>query len=120
MSIHYVLSARSRGIVGKDELAMMKPNGIIVNTSRGPLVDEAALLEVLREGKIRGAALDVFDQEPLPEDSPWRKDGEFKSEVVLSPHMGYVNAGTMERWYQEQGEIVGKWVKGEEVGNEMN
>ena len=120
MSLHYVLSDRSRGIVGREELAMMKKSSIIVNTSRGPLIDEGALLETLREGRIRGAALDVFGQEPLPADSPWRRSSGFKAEVVLSPHMGYVNGGTMNRWYQEQGENVARWMKGEEVVNRMN
>lgn len=120
VSVHYVLSERSRGVVGKAELGMMKASAVLVNTSRGPLVEEAALVEALREGRIRGAALDVFDAEPLPEDSVWRGSGEWKAQVVLSPHMGYVNAGTMERWYQEQAEIVESWMKGEEVLNRMN
>ena len=120
VSVHYVLSPRSRGVVGRTELGMMKRSGILINTSRGPLVDEAGLIQVLKEGKIRGAALDVFDQEPLPVDSEWRHSGEWKSEVVLSPHMGYVNAGTMERWYQEQGEIVESWMKGDDAANQMN
>jgi phosphoglycerate dehydrogenase-like enzyme len=98
----------------------MKKSALLVNTSRGPLINESALVEVLREGKIGGVALDVYDVEPLPADSPWRKADEFKSLVVLSPHMGYVNAGTMNRWYQEQAENVERWLKGEEVLNKMN
>lgn len=97
VSVHLVLSERSRGVVGKRELAWMKKSAVLVNTSRGPLVDEAALVEVLKEGRIAGAALDVFDVEPLPENSPWRDADGFKSLVVLSPHMGYVNGGTMNR-----------------------
>lgn len=120
VSLHYVLSERSRGVVGRRELGLMKKSAVFVNTSRGPLVDEGALVEVLRDGRIRGAALDVFGEEPLPVDSPWRSSGEWKADVVLSPHMGYVNAGTMERWYQEQAEEVERWVKGEEVRNRMN
>ena len=119
VSVHYVLSERSRGIIGSKELGLMKSGAVLVNTSRGPLVDERALLDVLREGRIRGAALDVFDEEPLPRDSAWRSK-DFKSEVVLSPHMGYVNAGTMERWYQEQGENVERWMRGEELLHKMN
>lgn len=76
----------------------MKGSAVLVNTSRGPLVDEGALVEVLREGRIRGAALDVFDTEPLPEDSVWREADGFKSLVVLSPHMGYVNEETLNRY----------------------
>ncbi|KAL4895175.1 hypothetical protein BDV59DRAFT_211962 [Aspergillus ambiguus] len=92
VSLHNVLSERSRGIVGAAELRAMKPGALLVNTSRGPLIDEQALLETLNAGAIRGAALDVFDPEPLPRDSPWRttawgRDG--RSEVLLTPHMGY-------------------------------
>ncbi|KAL4924234.1 D-isomer specific 2-hydroxyacid dehydrogenase [Aspergillus undulatus] len=92
VSVHYVLSERSKGIVGAEELNAMKKDALLINTSRGPLVDEEALLEVLNKGGIGGAALDVFDPEPLPPDSPWRTtewglDG--RSEVILTPHMGY-------------------------------
>ncbi|KAK5134624.1 hypothetical protein LTR08_006280 [Meristemomyces frigidus] len=121
VSVHLVLSERSRGVVGRGELAAMKNSAVLVNTSRGPLVDEAALVEALKEGSIGGACLDVFWEEPLPEGSVWRKTDEWaKSEVVLSPHMGYANKGTMERWYQEQGEEAGRWMRGEEVVNRMS
>lgn len=92
LSLHYVLSPRSRGIVGKDELAMMKPTSVLINSSRGPLIDESALLDALERGVIRGAALDVWWQEPLPADSPWR-NYKGKGDLVMSPHMGYVNEG---------------------------
>lgn len=97
VSIHVVLSDRSRGIVGKEEFGWMKKSAVLLNTSRGPLIDENALVNVLKDGKIAGVALDVFDVEPLPADSPWRDSDSFKSLVVLSPHMGYVNSGTMNR-----------------------
>ena len=95
LSVHYVLSDRSRGIVGKEDLANLKKSALLVNTSRGPLVDEDALFEVLDQGKIRGAALDVYSIEPLPADSKWRatnwvEEGAGRSRVLLSPHMGYV------------------------------
>jgi phosphoglycerate dehydrogenase-like enzyme len=86
VTIHLVLSQRSRGLVGAHELALMKPSAYIINTSRGPIIDEAALLAVLREQKIAGAGLDVFDIEPLPTDHPLRK----MDNVVLTPHLGYV------------------------------
>lgn len=91
VSVHYLLSERSRGIVGAKELALMKRTALLLNTSRGPLIDEDALLDTLNNGRIRGAGLDVFWIEPLPVGSPWRttkwgQDG--RSEVVLSPHMG--------------------------------
>ncbi|PGH16008.1 hypothetical protein AJ79_01988 [Helicocarpus griseus UAMH5409] len=118
VSVHYVLSERSKGIVGKEELEAMKRTALLVNTSRGPLVEEEALLEVLREGRIRGAALDVFNREPLAGDSEWRttKWGvEGRSEVLLSPHMGYAEEEIMERWYEEQAENLGRWLDGKEV-----
>jgi len=86
ITIHVVLSQRTRGLVGAKELALMKPSAYIVNTSRGPIIDEAALLAALREKKIAGAGLDVFDVEPLPTDHPLRK----LDNVVLTPHLGYV------------------------------
>jgi phosphoglycerate dehydrogenase-like enzyme len=86
ITIHLVLSARTRGLVGASELALMKPTAYIINTSRGPIIDEAALLTVLREKRIAGAGLDVFDVEPLPIDHPLRK----MDNVVLTPHLGYV------------------------------
>ncbi|KAK3710740.1 hypothetical protein LTR37_010159 [Vermiconidia calcicola] len=119
LSLQLVLSERSKGIVGERELGMMKESALLLNISRGGLIDEAALLKVLKEGRIRGAALDVFWEEPLPADSPWRSK-DFKSEVVLSPHMGYVNAGTMNKWYEEQAENVERWLRGEELSNRMN
>ena len=96
----------------------MKPDALFVNTSRGPLVDEQALLQVLKDGKIGGAALDVFDIEPLPEESEWRstewgKGG--RSRVVLTPHMGYAEKETMHDWYRQQAENVERWLRGEEV-----
>ena len=86
VTIHVVLSQRTRGIVGAKELGLMKPSAYIINTSRGPIIDEAALLAVLRDQKIAGAGLDVFDIEPLPVDHPLRK----LDNVVLTPHLGYV------------------------------
>jgi len=87
ISIHVVLSPRSRGLVGARELALMKPGAYIINTSRGPIIDEAALVAVLRDKKIAGAGLDVFDVEPLPLDHPFRK----MTNVVITPHLGYVS-----------------------------
>ena len=123
LSLHYVLSDRSRNIVGKSELSVMKPEAILINTSRGGLIDEEALLEVLRKGKIKGCGLDVFWREPLEKNDVWRTEEWGKggrSMVVLSPHMGYVEEGIMRRWYEEQAENVERWVKGQEVQNRMN
>jgi phosphoglycerate dehydrogenase-like enzyme len=86
ITIHVVLSQRTRGLVGAKELGLMKPSAYIINTSRGPIIEEAALLAALGENKIAGAGLDVFDIEPLPVDHPLRK----MDNVVLTPHLGYV------------------------------
>ncbi len=86
VSIHLKLSDRTRGLVGRRELGLMKPTAYLVNTSRGPIVDEAALLEHLREKRIAGAALDVYGVEPLPVDDPLRR----LDNTVLLPHLGYV------------------------------
>jgi phosphoglycerate dehydrogenase-like enzyme len=118
VTLHYVLSARSRGMLGARELGLLKPSALFVNTSRGPLVEEAVLLEVLREGRIKGAALDVFDIEPLPADSPWRTedwDEPGKSRVLLTPHMGYVEEGTMNTWYEESAENLERWLGGRDL-----
>ncbi|ETI23949.1 hypothetical protein G647_05756 [Cladophialophora carrionii CBS 160.54] len=119
LSVHYVLSDRSRGIVGKDELSSMKKNSLLVNTSRGPLIDEAALVEALEAGKIRGVGLDVYDVEPLPKETPWRRSGYWgedgRSTVLVSPHMGYVEEETMHDWYEQQAEAIKAWLNKEEI-----
>lgn len=117
VSLHYVLSGRSRGVVGRDELGAMKQDSLLVNTSRGGLVDEEALLEVLSAGKIRGAALDVFEPEPLGVDSAWRTtqwgaDG--RSEVVLTPHMGYGDE-QIHGWYDEVAANLERYLNGEDL-----
>jgi phosphoglycerate dehydrogenase-like enzyme len=86
LTLHLVLSDRSRGIVGAADLALMKPTAYVVNTSRGPLIDQQALIAALTEGRIAGAGLDVFDQEPLPPGHPILS----APNTVLTPHLGYV------------------------------
>ncbi|KAK2613588.1 hypothetical protein N8I77_000494 [Diaporthe amygdali] len=119
VSLHYVLSERSRGIVGARELGLMKPSALLVNTSRGPLIDQAALVDALEKCRIRGAAMDVFDVEPLPHDSPWRRAGYWgrdgRSQVLTTPHMGYVNEDLMNAWYAETAENVERWLDGREL-----
>jgi phosphoglycerate dehydrogenase-like enzyme len=85
LTIHLVLGERTRGVVGARELGLMKPTAILVNPARGPLVDEAALIDALRARRIAGAGLDVYAQEPLPDDHPLRS----LPNVVLTPHLGY-------------------------------
>ncbi len=87
ISIHVVLSERTRGIVGAHEIGLMKPTAFLINTSRGPIIDEAAMLAALRDKKIAGAGLDTFDVEPLPLDHPLRK----MDNAVITPHLGYVS-----------------------------
>jgi phosphoglycerate dehydrogenase-like enzyme len=88
LSIHLQLSPRTRGLIGARQIALMKADSYLINTARGPIVDEAALLAALRDKRIAGAGLDVFDVEPLPLDHPLRK----LDNVVLTPHLGYVTA----------------------------
>lgn len=118
VSLHYVLSERSKGIVGARELAAMKPSSLLINSSRGPLIDETALLDAASKGRVRGVALDVFEHEPLPADSPWRSQAwgaEGRSRVLLTPHMGYVEEGIMNAWYAETAENVERWLEGREI-----
>jgi phosphoglycerate dehydrogenase-like enzyme len=107
----YKLSERSIGIVGAAEIAAMKPTAFLVNTSRGPLVDLGALLAALEEGRIAGAALDVYDEEPLPRDHPLRS----ALRTVLTPHVGYVATGVYERWWREIVEDVEAFLAGDPV-----
>ena len=99
LSVHLVLGERSRGLVGARELAAMKPSAILVNTARGPIVDEAALIEALAAGRIAGAGLDVYAHEPLPEQSPLRS----APNVVLTPHQGH---NVREFYSEAYGDVV--------------
>jgi phosphoglycerate dehydrogenase-like enzyme len=112
VTIHVKLSDRTRGLVGASELAAMKPTAYLVNTSRGPIVDEAALLQALREGAIAGAALDVYDVEPLPADHPLRS----APNTVLTPHLGYVSTGNYETFFRGAVECIAGHLRGEPVG----
>ena len=109
VSLHLRLSDRTRGIVGARELGLLKPGAFLVNTSRGPLLDEGALVEALDSGHLGGAALDVFDREPLPPDHPLRT----APRTVLSPHLGYVTDGTYRIFYGDAVEDVLAWQRGE-------
>jgi phosphoglycerate dehydrogenase-like enzyme len=111
ITVHVVLSQRSRGLVGRADLARMKPTSYLVNTARGPIVDEAALLETLQQKKIAGAAIDVFSVEPLPVDHPFRK----LDNIVLTPHLGYVTEEGFRAHCSQMVEGIGAWLKGEPV-----
>ena len=109
VTVHMVLSDRSRGLVGAADLARMKPTAYLVNTARGPIVDEAALIDALRERKIAGAAVDVFAVEPLPVDHPFRKI----DNLVLTPHLGYVTGDSFRNHYQQMLEGIEAWFMGD-------
>ncbi len=111
VTIHVLLSDRTRGLIGKREFALMKPTAYLVNTSRGPIVEEAALLEALQGHKIAGAGIDVYDVEPLPPDHPLRKC----DNAVLTGHTAYVIRETYELAYGEALEDVKAWLKGEPI-----
>jgi len=122
VSIHYQLSDRSRGIVGKKELEQMKKSAFLVNTSRGPLVDEDALIKALEKSTIKGAALDVYEIEPVPKNSAlrsskWGSDG--RAYLLTTPHMGYVEEEIINTWYAEQAEILERWLDNKEVMNRL-
>jgi phosphoglycerate dehydrogenase-like enzyme len=106
ISIHLVLSDRTRGLVGAAELALMKPSARLVNTSRGPIVVEADLVSALQAGRIAGAAIDVFDQEPLPPEHPFRN----LPNVLATPHIGYVSRGLYARFYSDTVENIRQWL----------
>jgi phosphoglycerate dehydrogenase-like enzyme len=108
VTLHVVLSDRSRGLVGAEELALMKHTAVLVNTARGPIVDEAALIDALRHRTIAGAGLDVFDVEPLPVDHPLRE----LRNVVLTPHIGYGTRGSYELYHGEAVDDVLAWLDG--------
>ena len=109
VTVHVVLSPRSRGLVGREDLARMKPTAYLVNTARGPIVDEQALLETLQQRKIAGAGIDVFSVEPLPLDHPFRK----LDNMVLTPHLGYATEESFRNHYTQMVEGIDAWFKGE-------
>jgi len=111
VSVHLKLSDRTRGLLGARELDLIGPQGYLVNTSRGPIVDEAALVEALRTGRIAGAGLDVFDVEPLPADHPLRT----VPRAVLTPHLGYVALDAYRVFYADAVEDITAWLAGQPV-----
>jgi phosphoglycerate dehydrogenase-like enzyme len=106
LTIHLVLVDATRGLVGANELAQMKPTSWLVNTSRGPIVDEVALIQALKEKRLAGAALDVFNVEPLPEDHPFRT----LDNVLATPHLGYVSREQYEGYYSDTVQNIATWL----------
>jgi phosphoglycerate dehydrogenase-like enzyme len=111
VTVHLVLSERSRSVIGAGELGLMKPTAYLVNTARGPLVDEAALIETLSRRRIAGAGLDVFAVEPLPVDHPFRD----LDNVVVTPHLGYVTAQNYARFFADMVEDIRAFLDGTPV-----
>lgn len=108
VSLHLTLTPETRGIIGAHELSLMKRDAVIINTSRGPLIDETALIAALREGRIGGAGLDVFDNEPLAPDHPFRT----LSNVIATPHLGYVTRETYEIFFADVVEDIQAFLAG--------
>ena len=111
VTIHLLLSGRTRGLIGAAELALLKPGAFLVNTSRGPIVDEAALIGALESGAIAGAGLDVFDIEPLPSDHAFRR----LDNTVITPHLGYVSVENYRAFYGGMVEDIRAWLAGEPI-----
>jgi phosphoglycerate dehydrogenase-like enzyme len=107
VTVHLVLSNRTRGLIGASELALMKPAARLVNTSRGPIVDEAALIDALQARRIAGAAVDVFEAEPLPADHPFRK----LENVLATPHIGYVTEDLYRTFYGDAAANIAHWLE---------
>jgi phosphoglycerate dehydrogenase-like enzyme len=112
LSIHVVLSQRTRGLVGARELSLMKSTARLINTSRGPIVTESDLIDALHARKIAGAAIDVFDQEPLPPNHPFRT----MANVLATPHIGYVSRGLYETFYQDTVANIRRWIEQSSMG----
>jgi phosphoglycerate dehydrogenase-like enzyme len=107
VTVHLVLSHRTKGLIGAPELALMKPTARLINTSRGPIVDEAALIEALQAHRIAGAAVDVFGVEPLPSDHPFRK----LQNLLATPHIGYVTEDLYRTVYGDAADNIAKWLE---------
>jgi D-3-phosphoglycerate dehydrogenase len=105
------LSARTKGLIGAAELALLKPTAYFINTSRGPIADEKAIESALRGNKIAGAAIDVYNEEPLALDHPFRK----LDNIVITPHLGYVTAENYKRFYGHMVEDIRAWLDGKPV-----
>jgi D-3-phosphoglycerate dehydrogenase len=111
VTVHLQLSPRTRGMIGAAEFALMKPSAFFINSSRGPIVEETALIAALRAGRIAGAGIDVYDVEPVPLDHPLRN----LPNAVLTPHLGYVTAENYRRFYGQMVEDIRAWLDGKPV-----
>jgi phosphoglycerate dehydrogenase-like enzyme len=114
LSVHLILSGRTKGLLGEAELAEMKPTAYLINTSRGPIVDERALVNALKNQQIAGAALDVYDIEPLPQDHPYRA----LPNVLATPHLGYVSRSLYETFYGDTVKRIQAWIGPRQMASE--
>lgn len=108
LTVHLVLSPKTRGIIGVAELALMKRSSYLINTSRGPLIDETTLIQALEDKKIAGFAVDVFEQEPLPADHPFRR----LTNVLATPHIGFGSQSLYETFYRDSVANITSWIDG--------
>jgi phosphoglycerate dehydrogenase-like enzyme len=106
VTIHLILSARTKGLIGAAELALMKPTSRLINTSRGPIVDEPSLIKALQSHAIAGAAIDVFEEEPLPTEHPFRS----MDNVIATPHIGYVSEDLYRTFYGDTLANITAWL----------
>lgn len=111
VSVHVILSERTKGLIGAKQLAKMKPGAFLINTSRGPIVEEQALIDAIENGTIAGAGLDVFDIEPLPADHPYRRI----DRIVATPHLGYTAKEGYEQFFGQGVEDIDAWLKGKPI-----
>jgi phosphoglycerate dehydrogenase-like enzyme len=111
VSIHLRLNGETRGLIGARELGLMKPTSFIVNTSRGPIIEEKAMIDALSDKRLAGAALDVFDREPLPADHPFRRI----ERLIGTPHVGFVTEETYRIFFHDAVENIAAWLKGAPV-----
>ena len=116
VSIHLVLSRRTIGLIGAAEFELMKPSARLVNTSRGPIVVESALLNALANHRIAGAAIDVYDVEPLPEEHPYRH----LENLLATRHIGYVSRGLYERFHRDTVTNISAWLDEKQLGQGIN
>jgi phosphoglycerate dehydrogenase-like enzyme len=106
LTVHLVLSPETRGVIGESELVLMKPSSYLINTARGPLIEEAPLIRMLENNKIAGFAVDVFEQEPLPADHPFRR----LTNVLATPHIGFGSQSLYETFYQDSVKNITDWM----------
>jgi phosphoglycerate dehydrogenase-like enzyme len=109
--MHCPRTKETFGMIGFEELSLMKPTAFFINTSRGPIADEKAIEAALKAKKIAGAGIDVYDEEPLPLDHPFRK----LDNIVITPHLGYVTAENYKRFYEQTVEDIRAWLDGRPI-----